>query len=289
MHKKADTILNYAKKNDSKEIENNLDSKNNGEITEKRGVYKKYTIDEKLKYLDYLNKGISKKEIYRTYGISEKSLRDWEKQKGKLLEMANKKNRFRLKTEIIHSETTEIEADVCVCVFIEQARGLGISIGSNEIIKEMLRLKPELKEKNYHALNKLVYKLLKRNNYTIRRVAHIAQKVRENTISDLWQFLRTNINIRKELDIYENINKIVNLEETPIWFEMYNKTTIDKIWNKTIKVKTFGSDKERISVLLGILADWEKLPPLIVFQGKPNGTIEKNLKKINWLWIKKFL
>jgi hypothetical protein len=28
------------KKKDSKEIENNLDSKNNGEITEKRGVYK---------------------------------------------------------------------------------------------------------------------------------------------------------------------------------------------------------------------------------------------------------
>ena len=74
MLKKADTILNYAKKNDSKEIENNLDSKNNGEITKKRGVYKKYTIDEKLKYLDYLNKGISKKEIYRTYGISENSL-----------------------------------------------------------------------------------------------------------------------------------------------------------------------------------------------------------------------
>ena len=51
------------KKNDSKEIENNLDSKNNGEITEKRGVYKKYTIEGKLKYLDYLNKGMSKKEI----------------------------------------------------------------------------------------------------------------------------------------------------------------------------------------------------------------------------------
>ena len=124
-----------------------------------------------------------------------------------------------------------------------------------------------------------MYKLLKRNNYTIGRVTHIAQKVRENAFSDLWQFLKTNITIRKELDIYENINKIVNLDETPIWFEMYNKTTIDKIGNKTIKVKTFGSDIERISVLLGILADGEKLPPLIVFQGKPNGTIEKNLKK----------
>lgn len=81
--------------------------------------------------------------------------------------MTNKKNRFRLKTEIIHSKTTEIEVDVRV--FIEQARGLGISIGSNEIIKEMLRLKPELKEKNYHALNKLVYKLLKRNNYSYKK------------------------------------------------------------------------------------------------------------------------
>ena len=60
---------------------------------------------------------------------------------------------------------------------------------------------------------------------------------------------------------------------------MYNKTTIDKIGNKIIKVKTFGSDKERISVLLGIIPDGEKLPPLIVFQGKPNGTIKKNLKK----------
>ena len=44
------------------------------------------------------------------------------------------------------------------------------------------------------------------NNYTIRRVTHISQKVRENAFSNLWLFLRTNMNIRKELDIYENIN-----------------------------------------------------------------------------------
>ena len=49
--------------------------------------------------------------------------------------------------------------------------------------------------------------------------------------------LKTYENIRKELDIIENVYKIGNLDETPIWFEMYNKTTIDKIANKTIKVK----------------------------------------------------
>ena len=68
---------------------------------------------------------------------------------------------------------------------------------------------------------------------------------------------------------------------------MYKKTTIDKIGNKTSKVKTFGSDKERISVLLGILAECRKLPPLIIFRGKPNGTIEKNLKKNRLVMDKK--
>ena len=65
-----------------------------------------------------------------------------------------------------------------------KARGSGISIGSNEIIKEMIRLKPSLKDKNYHALNKLVYKFLKRNNYSIRRVTHISQKIRDKAFSE---------------------------------------------------------------------------------------------------------
>jgi hypothetical protein len=62
---------------------------------------------------------------------------------------------------------------------------------------------------------------------------------------------------------------------------MYNKTTIDKIWNKTIKVKTFGSDKERISVLLGILADWEKLPNESIFYMYLNHILFKRSEKNN--------
>ena len=50
----------------------------------------------------------------------------------------------------------------------------------------------------------------------------------------------------------ENYSNIFNMDETPIWFEMVSQTTIVKIGEKCINVKTFRSDRARISVILCI-------------------------------------
>ena len=92
-------------------------------------------------------------------------------------------------------------------------------------------------------------------------------------------FLKTIINIRKVLQILENLNCIGNVDETPIYFEMYNNYTISKIGEKTVKVNNFGYEKDTVSVLLFVAANGKKLPPLIVFKGKSEGTILKNLQK----------
>ena len=42
------------------------------------------------------------------------------------------------------------------------------------------------------------------------------------------------------------------MDETPIWFEMYSHTTVEKIGNKSVTNKTFGSDRTRITLLLAI-------------------------------------
>ena len=52
---------------------------------------------------------------------------------------------------------------------------------------------------------------------------------------------------------------------------MIENTTVEKIGSRTIKVKSFGNEKSRISCLLCITGGGIKLPPLIVFKGKPNG------------------
>ena len=70
------------------------------------------------------------------------------------------------------------------------------------------------------------------------------------------------------------------MDESAIYYENIYPTTIAKIGEKNVNIRTFGKDKMRISVVLTILADGSKLPPLLIFKGKSNGPKEKNYKKI---------
>ena len=56
-----------------------------------------------------------------------------------------------------------------------------------------------------------------------------------------WRGQRVNIiKFRKDMQIIEDLNRIWNVDETPIWFDMTYNTTISKIGEKSIKVRTFG-------------------------------------------------
>ena len=60
---------------------------------------------------------------------------------------------------------------------------------------------------------------------------------------------------------------------------MLYKNVIDQIGNKHVSVKSFNCDKVRISLLLTILSIGNKLAPLVVFGGKTDGPLEKELQK----------
>ena len=68
------------------------------------------------------------------------------------------------------------------------------------------------------------------------------------------------------------------MDETGIKFENIYKTSIEKIGEKSVNVRTFGKDKLKISAVLCILGNGCKLPPLLIFRGKKNGPIENDLK-----------
>ena len=62
----------------------------------------------------------------------------------------------------------------------------------------------------------------------------------------------------------------------------YN-TTIEKKGEKNIIINTQNQEKCRITVLLGILADGFKLPPLIISKAKENGTVFKELSNLKYV------
>jgi len=60
---------------------------------------------------------------------------------------------------------------------------------------------------------------------------------------------------------------------------MTGKTTVEKIGNKTVNVKTLGTKRTRLSLLLPINDSGGKLKLLFVFKGKFNPVKQNKLNK----------
>ena len=66
--------------------------------------------------------------------------------------------------------------------------------------------------------------------------------------------------------------EIVNIDETNIEFDMIGSISLADQGSRTVSLRSTGSFS-RCTVLLGVTLSGEKLPPFIIFKGKPNGQI----------------
>ena len=78
-----------------------------------------------------------------------------------------------------------------------------------------------------------------------------------------------------------NTYGVGNMDETPIFFNKYPNKTFAKKSNKSILIKTKSQEKCRVSVILSITADGNKLPPFLIFKAKEEGYREKKLSELN--------
>ncbi len=68
---------------------------------------------------------------------------------------------------------------------------------------------------------------------------------------------------------------IINMDQTPVYFAMNAKRTLELVGTKTIHVRTSTHDTKRATVAVTITADGTVLPLMVVFKSKPNGRIAK--------------
>ena len=62
----------------------------------------------------------------------------------------------------------------------------------------------------------------------------------------------------------------MNIDETNIEFDMIGSISLADQGSRTVSLRSTGSFS-RCTVLLGVTLSGEKLPPFIIFKGKPNG------------------
>lgn len=72
---------------------------------------------------------------------------------------------------------------------------------------------------------------------------------------------------------------IINMDQTPVFFSMHPKRTLEKkgTGTRTINIRTSSSSTKRATVFVTLTASGQVLTPLVVFKGVP-GT---------WYWSPK--
>ncbi len=68
---------------------------------------------------------------------------------------------------------------------------------------------------------------------------------------------------------------ILNMDQTPVYFAMNAKRTLELVGTRTIHIRTSPHDNKRATVAVTITADGTVLPSMVIFKGKPNGRIAK--------------
>ena len=58
------------------------------------------------------------------------------------------------------------------------------------------------------------------------------------------------------------------MDETPLTFDMPPNRTINSIGEKTVKIRTMGNEKNRVTVVLACAGDGTKLKPMVIFKRK---------------------
>jgi len=167
--------------------------------------------------------------------------------------------------------------------FIDKLREEKVAVTSNMIIAKMLQLKPELKDKSMGALQRMCYRILQKNNYSLRRASHLGQPLPCKSMDLFYDFFRDIIRKRQELGIYDtesDLSRIVNIDETPIFFEMTTDKTYNKKGAKVVSIETKGNEKKLISTVLAVSANGKKLTPTLIFKGGKDGNLEGRYKNL---------
>lgn len=83
-----------------------------------------------------------------------------------------------------------------------------------------------------------------RNNISIRRRTHVAQKLPEKVEEEIMNFQKFIIDQRKMHKF--PLAAIINADQTPLTFDMVPPYTLDKIGTKSVNIRTTG--KKRFSL-----------------------------------------
>lgn len=101
---------------------------------------------------------------------------------------------------------------------------------------------------SFKTSDKWISSFMKRNKLAWRRRTRVSQKLPAQTEELLEKFRQFIIQLRIKKSF--ELHNILNMDETPVWFDMAGNFTIGQKGEKTVHIRATGNEKNRFTVVL---------------------------------------
>ncbi|RHZ41075.1 hypothetical protein DYB31_008874 [Aphanomyces astaci] len=141
---------------------------------------------------------------------------------------------------------------------------------------------PTFHEALPERLSHWVYAFLNRQGLSIRRPTRKGQKLSNHLKEIRDDFVRS---LQDRFSVFGTVadvpwSRVVNMDETPVYFEPDVHTTIAPKGAKTVSARVCSTQNPRVSVCLAVTATREKLPPFVVFKGVPGARVNAEINRV---------
>ena len=163
--------------------------------------------------------------------------------------------------------------------FAESKQALGQNVSIRRMAIQARRHDRSLRRMKRYSLFAMVRRFCRSHGVVMRAHTHRSQEDPHEKMEVATAFLKTTIPRIHQTNRHPAY--IINMDQTPYNPKDTEKRTLAKRGAKTVNSKQIKTSVGRITGCLTVCADGTKLKPLLVYKGKPSGTVIQEVRKYN--------
>ncbi|KAF4805031.1 pogo transposable element with KRAB domain-like protein [Turdus rufiventris] len=248
-----------------------------------------YKADFKLKAINHAKKH-GNRSAAREFNINESMVRKWRKQEDDL-RLAKK-----MKKSFHGNKARWPQLEDRLDRWISEQRAAGRSFSTVVIRIKAKAMANEMDINEFKAGPSWCFRFMKRWQLSICTRMTVSQQLPadyEEKLATFRSYCKSKIS-EKSIQA----DHIINMDEVPLTFDMPLNQTVDRTGTSTVSILTTGKEKTSFTVVLCVLSNGQKLPPMVIFKRKtfpketfpagiivevnPKGWMDEEIMK-NWL------
>ena len=200
----------------------------------------------------------SNRAAAREFSVDEKSIREWRNSMEEIRGQSPTRRATRGRTPKWPELENVLKRWVCT------EREAGRMVSTIDIGRKARTMAIEMELSGFKGGLSWVFKFMNRNDLTVRAHTRAAQKLPDDWEETAERF-KSYVNSKVDA-LGLSRNEIINLDETPMSFDMPASRTVEVRGTKSVPIRTTGHERMCFSVVLACTADGEKLNPMVIFK-----------------------